>query len=51
VLEALRGLGDSGTPEEVVERLVDMLEERELGLEPKKSFELDGLFFKEFMAG
>ena len=33
------------------ERLVDMLEELELGLKPKKGFELDGLFFKEFMAG
>ena len=33
------------------ERLVDMLEQFELGLKPKKSFELDGLFFKEFMAG
>lgn len=32
------------------ERLVDMLEELELGLKPRKSFEIDGLFFKEFMA-
>jgi restriction system protein len=49
--EARREASRDGVPPiELIdgEKLVDMLEQLELGLKPKKTYEIDDLFFKEF---
>jgi len=48
LLDALRALGGSATPEEATDKLVAMFEKLELGLKPKTVFDVDEIFFEEF---